>query len=154
MNDSGLQEIMVVLQSGHAAALLIGANLAVTVAVLVIALLLQNRLRHRQEQHDANAGAAQQALVERLEKLAAQFSETVENLNREIAQVAEDAREARRIARPIPAQLDRIQSGITALQDELVNQSTAKFQTNEAIRNALALGGKAPDRPAGKSSPR
>lgn len=129
----------------------IAADVVLTLAVLAAVLLAYDRLRQRQRRLEEAATAAQRELVERLEKVTERLEkrlvDAADKLDRDIAVIGEDAREARRIGRSIPAQLERIQAGLSAAQDELLHQSAAKFQANEAIRNAIARPAKPPDSP-------
>ena len=117
------------------------ANVLLTATVLVAVVVICSRLLTRQRRLEETATATQKEIVERLETVTAvleqKLTDAAEKLNRDIAVIAEDAREARRIGRSLPGQLERIQAGLTAAQDELLNQSVAKYQANEAIRTAL-----------------
>ncbi|MFC3229484.1 hypothetical protein ACFOGJ_19710 [Marinibaculum pumilum] len=117
------------------------ADVLLTAIVLVAVVVICSRLLSRQRRLEEAATASQKEIVERLETvtvlLEQKLTDAAEKLNRDIAVIAEDAREARRIGRSLPGQLERIQAGLTAAQDELLNQSVAKYQANEAIRTAL-----------------
>lgn len=121
--------------------LALSIDVLMILVILVVLLFGYRRLMLRQRQAEDAATEAQKDIVERLEKVAdrleLRLSEAAEKLNREIAAIGEDAREARRLGRSLPAQLERIQAGLSAAQDELLNQSVAKYQANEAIKNAL-----------------
>ncbi|MEQ8344016.1 MAG: hypothetical protein RIB84_26335 [Sneathiellaceae bacterium] len=121
--------------------LALSIDVVMTLGVLAAILFGYSRLLARQRQMEEAATLAQKEVVERLEKvterLELRLSEAADKLNRDIAVIAEDAREARRIGRSLPGQLERIQAGLSAAQDELLNQSVAKYQANEAIKKAL-----------------
>lgn len=98
----------------------------------------------------------QQALTEqaaRIDRVEQGIAQILDKLERDMAVLGEDVREARRIARAIPSQLERLQTGLSAAQDEILNQSAAKFQANEAIRAAITRGSAGNAPPAGKPPP-
>jgi len=145
-----------------AGAYALAADIVLVMVVLAAILLVYRDLRARHRSLEAEAAAARQDLAERLEqatdRIEKHLAQVAEKLDRDIAVVAEDAREARRICRALPGQLERLQAGLSAAQDEILNQSAAKFQANEAIRTAIArsAGGKSGPgtrpAPAGKAA--
>lgn len=132
----------------------LSVDLLLTLAILVGLLLFYLRNRSDQKRLQAAMDEARQALAENragIDRVEQGIAQILEKLEHDMTVLGEDVREARRVTRAIPSQLERLQTGLSAAQDEILNQSAAKFQANEAIRAAIARGSAGKPPPAGKT---
>jgi hypothetical protein len=130
-----------------------GALLLLSVGVTIPWMLVQSQRRIAQRIGEAEADAARRAVADqrRLEVMSSAFEEKLSDLavalnslqiqTADTPAIHDDTRKALIKLKQIADGLGTLRGDVVRVNDEITNQSAAKFQANEIIRAALERGG-------------